>query len=606
MCDTLVILAYIIVFLVLFIIIKFYYDKYVYHKFNKRYTSCSVHDTECESEKYNEYDYIIIGLGTAGSVMTRRLAEYNPHARILVLERGANESNSSVVYNVSNGATAAYTVPYSETLPNVATSLPAAVTPPITVATMTGGASSHNYALVIFGSMNYYLSQYANLSQEEVIRMWNKINTTVNTTTLPTSINVWDKFWSFLGYTLASYGNWYKLYITGVHSLNTLLNVGPLRASDTFSKNMTTAMNVNNSVPLLEDYNNVDYPIGSCVNNTLFINSETGLRNSADIAYLTDEFLHCHSGITILTDAIVSHVDRHSDGRAISVSYTCLGSQCDRQARLKCDGKVIMCAGAIYSPYLLMKSGIIFEALMINHYGTTLVFKMPSCEVGSFSSGPLAFINENLISGYEPHNYYNQIRRDYQIVVGGSTLLNYALVPGGRAEEGWNYISMLLWFLHPRVRGTVTLPEVDTGKPVVDFPMFSDGGLSDPDSDMSHIYVGMLYMKSVYDRLKSNAYCNAELIFPPENDFLPGNETLLTQDIKTGVTMTDHYSATCSSIIRPVCDHNALSLYEADNIYIADTSSFVDISDGNCEFPVLFRAEYLAISLSNNFYTLSK
>ena len=38
--------------------------------------------------KYEEYDYVVVGLGYAGAIVTARLAERNPDAKILAIEYG--------------------------------------------------------------------------------------------------------------------------------------------------------------------------------------------------------------------------------------------------------------------------------------------------------------------------------------------------------------------------------------------------------------------------------------------------------------------------------------------------------------------------------------
>lgn len=568
MSTILLVICYIILVLILLAFVKYFADRHTTNRY------------PCTYREDESYDYIIVGLGTAGAVITRRLAESNPHAKILVLERGLDESNSEEVYNNSKGSIAAYTAPYSEVLTNESSSVP------ITIASMVGGGSSHNYGLVVYGTIHYYSEEYPNLAPNKIHKLWRRVNRIMNTSYLPTHINLFNRIIPFIEY-VGHDPNWYRRIQTLSHSINTYNNVGDLRASTRFSNIIATSMkeSINHHLPLLENYNTSASPTGVCIDNELFVNYATGLRSSADVAYLKDDFVRQHCNLTVVLGAHVKSIIRTGDKTtATSVEWEMDAKK--YQDKLKPTGKVILTAGAIYSPYLLLKSGFNFEAIMSNHYGTTLIFRVPLSEIGSdFSSGPLAFIKTSL------HALSPVVRaRDWQIIVGGSSLLNTNLVP--IREEGWVYVTLLLWLLNPRVKGSVKLSSINDDKPVIDFPMFSDGDLEDPNSDLSQCYEGMLYMKQVYDNM--NEFCNKQILFPPDEHFLTSHSDKLIQDIKTGVSMTDHYSTTCANAINSVSQANPLATRETSNVYVADASSFTYISDGNTEFPTLVRAEYAA------------
>ena len=55
----------------------------------------------------SHYDYIIVGAGSAGSVLASRLSE-NPHVKVLLLEAGGSES---IISEIPIGAISVQTTP---------------------------------------------------------------------------------------------------------------------------------------------------------------------------------------------------------------------------------------------------------------------------------------------------------------------------------------------------------------------------------------------------------------------------------------------------------------------------------------------------------------
>jgi choline dehydrogenase-like flavoprotein len=655
MKNILVAISYLIIFIVIIVIIKVIVDAKI-SDYPKRYPKLT--PTRKSQIKLNptKYDYIIIGAGTSGSVMAARLSEYNPCATILVLERGKNYSDSPTIFNTTNGATAAYNAPYSTVLTNEASPIP------FTVANMMGGGSSHNYGLVVHGTREYYESQFPNLSITQIEELWSRVRSKMGVYALPTSINLLEKAVPFLNY-IGQDPNWYNRIKTTQHSLNTYYNVGDLRASTKFSEVLVSSLKAASKYPLetVCDYNYTTTDRVVSIQPELYITPETGLRCSADRAYLNQEFVRNKDNLTLVTGAEVKYIHRGSlppyqpskedcinnilDGRVTVPNILGDRSHADSVSwedehgvvhtdRVTEKGKIILCTGAIYSPYLLLKSGFQFEPKLITHYGTTLIFRVPSkCIGGSFSSGPLAFLNERFSPGSIVDNI--PTGRDWQLIVGGSMLTNTTLVTE-EPKPDWVYVSLLIWMLRPRSRGTIALvsPNNDEGLVVknrvtikksnskknkssqikvnqtsstplsasdvgfsINFPMFSDGDEKDPLSDISQCLQAMHFMKAVFDSVKSNI-SEATLLFPSVDNFTPDKQTALIADIKLGTTMTDHYTGTCSNIIQPVDAVNPLSTLETKNVYVVDGSSYTQISNGNTEFPILVLAEYAAEQLS--------
>lgn len=53
----------------------------------------------------NEFDYVIVGGGTAGCVIASRLSEYLPHKKILLIEAGPSDFNNDKVLKLKEWLT---------------------------------------------------------------------------------------------------------------------------------------------------------------------------------------------------------------------------------------------------------------------------------------------------------------------------------------------------------------------------------------------------------------------------------------------------------------------------------------------------------------------
>jgi len=100
-------------------------------------------------------------------------------------------------------------------------------------------------------------------------------------------------------------------------------------------------------VPINDDYN-AESQEGAA---RFQLNHDKGLRYSTSEAYL-----HPNLGrpnLTLVQGAMVHRVDI-SGGRARAVVY----SAADKLERVECDGEILLCAGAVGTPLILMRSGV--------------------------------------------------------------------------------------------------------------------------------------------------------------------------------------------------------------------------------------------------------
>lgn len=538
------------------------------------------------------FDIIIIGAGTAGCILARRIHDLCPKKRILLLERGKSRKNDSVVYNVAKAAKAGFEEPWSEVWQSTDKF-------PVTVAKMVGGASSHNFFLAVHGTEAFYETKWMPTMGPFDVRGYLKEleafqggkckngfkachqcdskpktgrgtipwwlnpedHSKLAISQLPVSVNILPK--------LVPYAVRWASLLRPFQSLDVLFNHGPLRAEERFSSHLASSLSGTSNAPIVDDYNVVN---GVCVSKTpqIFVDDITGLR------FTTEELLP-GSSVTLKTCASVERFDPTS----LTVFSTCQKWQAKE--------RIILCAGGVYSPFLLSRSGIPVPTRMLNHYGTTLIFevKKPQCAPdpcgncsgqrkspqggcgalfpSPFSSGPLAFVSRDKTTN----------RRDWQLVsLSGKDNLNKALIPNFR-EDAF-YVQFLVWLMSPRSAGSIVVGTAT--QPTVSFNIFSDGDLTDPLSDLSSLTAAMRWMKQIVDEL-SLSY-TTELVFPPLASF--ASDAVLSSDVKKGVSITSHYAGTLSTVL----NYDTFSVNSFPNVHVVDTSVFPALSDGNTEYPV--------------------
>jgi choline dehydrogenase-like flavoprotein len=58
--------------------------------------------TQLSASEVNEFDYLIVGGGTAGCVIASRLSEYLPQKKILLIEAGPSDYMNDKVLNLKD------------------------------------------------------------------------------------------------------------------------------------------------------------------------------------------------------------------------------------------------------------------------------------------------------------------------------------------------------------------------------------------------------------------------------------------------------------------------------------------------------------------------
>jgi choline dehydrogenase-like flavoprotein len=539
---------------------------------------------------------LILGAGTSGCILAKRLNEKYPNSKILVLDRGVDRRNDKVVFNIANALKAGYELPYSEVLQtdnkNVISSF----------SLMYGGCSSHNIALAVHGSNQFYVDHWGNLLnmneldfEKYVKRIENYSGTSQNIefrgkdgplqiSQLPFEIKLKNRIWPTIK-RIVSDG-----LFGGLRTLHQILeifqNSGPLRMEGSYVEKLLYNISKSKSIPILEDYNTIpkNYKNPNCVSKIpqMFFDNVTGTRSSSNIAYLPSNFIKLDrnsngiggidNNIFMKSHAMVEKIVFDDDQNSVKRVNWIDSNGIMKNTKLNKNGKVILCAGGIHTPYILKKSGYNHVDIgneLENHYGSTMILKVTKELQFDFSSGPVAFVPFD-----EKSN-----TRDWQVVLVGSEFVNKKLLESvGENDPNGKYITFLLWDLNPKSRGNVSYDK-NSKNPIINLNLF------DNEEDNISIREGIKWLYKVsIEQMKDE---NIQLIYPPLNAL--ENDEKLQKYIEMGVSSTDHYSGTCS--LGRVVHPDNFKIKGINNLHIVDTSVFPAIPDGNTNFPVDMMAE---------------
>ncbi|OBK50471.1 GMC family oxidoreductase [Mycobacterium kubicae] len=305
-----------------------------------------------------------------------------------------------------------------------------------------------------------------------------------------------------------------------------------------------------------------------------------GRRQSAGDAYLTDALKR--PNLTFLADALV-HRLQLENGRCTGIEYT---TGTERSVLTAAAGEVILAAGAIGSPQVLMRSGI----------GPQSHLRAVGIEVEADLPGVGSNLQDHPLTGvvYKAKLPVPQGRHNHGDFVG--------LVRTPAAETGAPDVQILplddpatagldipngymiaVSALQPYSRGTVRL----TGPDPQAAPLVDPNYLAD-DRDMQTLLRGMSIARQIGNAAPLNPWRAEELAPGPQAD----NEDALRQFIRATTASYFHYCGTCAMGDTPesVVD-STLRVHGIDGLRVVDASVMPTIPSNNTMASVYGLAE---------------
>jgi choline dehydrogenase len=526
------------------------------------------------------YDYVIVGAGSAGCVLAARLSE-NPDTSVLLLEAGppdaADEIHIPAALNLLFQST--YDWNY-QTVPQDRACGRRIYWPR---GRTLGGSSSINAMIYIRGCRHDYDS--------------------------------WRDDYGCEGW---GYGDLLPYFIRAEHNSRGASPYhgvsGPLHVQDLRYRSSVTRAFVESArqagMAANDDFNGPDQDGAGFYQ----VTQRDGRRCSAADAYLRPALER--PNLTVLTDALVTGL-AISGGRAVGVHYLRRGLAETAHA----DGEVILAAGAVGSPQLLMLSGI-GPADHLRELGIAVVMDSPG--VGANLSDHLAVTATWLtprVRGLWEQAGTRQLAR-WQLRHGGPLTSNVAeaggftrsepglLAPdlqwhalpvpfrdGGLADPSVRAFSLLVTLIAVGSRGTVRLRSADPRhKPLIDPAYLSEG------SDIEPLVRGIRLARELAAAGPLARACKAEL--SPGDD--AQSDTDLREFIRRDLTTLYHPVGTCAmggdsklaaSRLTSVVDLE-LRVRGVDGLRVVDASVMPAVPRGNTNAPVIAIAERAADLIS--------
>jgi choline dehydrogenase len=480
-----------------------------------------------------EYDYVIVGGGTAGSVLAARLSE-DPDVTVCVVEGGPSDVDDPRVLELRNWIN------------------------------LLGSELDYDYPTVEQPRGNSHIRH----SRARVLGGCSSHNTLISFIPFPQDLDEWGPGWDW-----ATFGPYYEKLLN---------NIIPVAEKDRnpIALDFIAAAKAALDVPEIEDFNAKPFAEGTGFFSVAY-HPENGYRSSASTAYLHP--ILDRPNLTLMLETWVSRV-LFEGSRATGV-VTSDGVVAARK-------EVLLCAGAIDTPRLLMLSGV-GPASDLSALGIDVVLDSPGVGENLLDHPESVIVWET--DGPIPLNSVMDsdaglfVRRDtsdprpdlmfhfYQIPFTANTeRLGFPLVEHG--------VCMTPNIPRPHSRGRMWLTSADpTVKPALDFGYFTN-----PDGyDEQTLVDGFRIAREIAAQEPLKSWLKREIAPGPE---VTTDEELSEYGRRAGHTVY-HPAGTCA--IGSVVDQD-LRVVGIDGLRVVDASVFPTMTTVNPMVTVLMIGERAA------------
>jgi len=525
--------------------------------------------TEAIAKNCEEWDYIIVGNGTAGAALARELSDGNKN-RVLVLEAGINLTNDPAVKSPDIFAFAEQLTygPLYAVNPIIPINFPNTAVQNFIYSDgrMWGGSSAHNGLFAVRGTPKVYndwatISGQSRWSYNNMLPLFLAVEHYTPNGTIP------DPLQRGLTATLPDP----VLYITQ----------RPPVTGDPFAQGYSTAT----GIPFQPDYNNPAQGGDICISahQEWISPGPNGERTYSipgfeTVGLIVDEEGFGLNGrkLRVVSNALVDKVifkGKTADG----VLYYADGDV-QRVIFVKAKKKVILCAGTLRTAPILERSGI-GDATLLTSLGIDVIVDNPNVGEHMFNH----YGAQGIFDGTTTAFPFFQIFSSNQPGVGDGVrrMQNIVFTPP------FTSITIVLGtLLSTKSEGSCHIVSVNpTYFPNIDLNMYSDGPVGTFDTDAYNVVTFLKSLPAV------SAATGFPLIAPAPAVYAGGDNALLAyaQNLNN-MTITYHCVGTArmgTSSANAVVDGN-LHVFGVKNLMIADCSIEPEIQDGNTAYAAYF------------------
>ncbi|CAG8973429.1 hypothetical protein HYALB_00006455 [Hymenoscyphus albidus] len=270
------------------------------------------------SSQVNDFDYVVVGGGTAGCVIASRLSEYLPHKKILMIEAGPSDFNDDRVLKLKEWLS------------------------------LLGGELDYDYGTTEQPNGNSHIRH----SRAKVLGGCSSHNTLISFRPFEYDCQVWESLgcrgWSF------------KTMTRLIDNLRNQIQPVHHRHRNQICKDWIKASSTAMKIPIIPDFNLEIREKGALEEGVGFFsvsyNPDDGRRSSASVAYIHPILRGAENrpNLTILTGAWVSKINL--SGKKVTGVNLALKS--GSRLTISPKAETIICAGAVDTPRLLLHSGI--------------------------------------------------------------------------------------------------------------------------------------------------------------------------------------------------------------------------------------------------------